>query len=144
MLPGVLLAAAALAAAEPAGPRNADFTPIPLVDAAHVTNPHDHQGKPLCQRCHLPGQAGVTGDPIALCVQCHEPSNMKHPYGVEARAVPAALPLEGGMRIVCHTCHDPHDVKTRRAGLRLEFGPLCAQCHTRHGQKSGPSGDKKP
>jgi predicted CXXCH cytochrome family protein len=116
-------------------PRKAEFTPIPLLDAAHVANPHDHEGKPLCQRCHLPGQAGVTGDPIELCTQCHNPAFMKHPHGIAAQVVPEKLPLEAGLRIVCHTCHDPHDVKARRAGLRLEYGALCLQCHTRHVQK---------
>lgn len=129
------------AAATPASPRQpveppkAEFTPVPLLDAAHVSNPHDYQGKPLCQRCHLPGQAGVTGDPIALCAQCHEPAFMKHPHGIAAQVVPEKLPLEAGLRIVCHTCHDPHDVKARRAGLRLDYGALCLQCHARHTQK---------
>lgn len=129
-------AATGSAARPPPEPRKAEFTPIPLLDAAHVANPHDHEGKPLCQRCHLPGQAGVTGDPIALCTQCHDPSFMKHPHGIAAQVVPEKLPLEAGLRIVCHTCHDPHDVKAHRAGLRLDYGALCLQCHRRHGQKS--------
>jgi predicted CXXCH cytochrome family protein len=112
---------------------------VPLLDAAHATNPHDFHGKPLCQRCHLPGQEGITGDPVALCTQCHDPAFMKHPYGIPARTVPPALPLEAGLRIVCHTCHDPHDVKKRRGGLRLDYGPLCAQCHAPHGQKQHPA-----
>ncbi len=122
-------------ARQPVEPRKAEFTPIPLLDAAHVANPHDHEGKPLCQRCHLPGQAGVTGDPIALCTQCHDPAFMKHPYGIAAQVVPEKLPLEAGLRIVCHTCHDPHDVKARRSGLRVDYGALCLQCHSRHAQR---------
>ena len=105
-------------------------------DAAHATNPHDYHGTPLCQRCHLPGHTDVNGDPVALCAQCHDPARMKHPFGVPARAIPKALPLTAEGQIVCHTCHDPHDVKKRRGGLRLDYRELCAQCHEGHGHRS--------
>jgi len=147
---GALAAAAVLAAAsacatraaalpEPPARRPVEFTPVPPMEAVHVSNPHDHKGKPLCERCHVRGEPGVKGDPIALCAQCHQPSVMKHPYGIASSRPPADLPLADG-RIVCSTCHDPHDVKKHRKGLRLDYLPLCAQCHTGHGAKAPPAG----
>lgn len=110
-----------------------EFPASPTLPAVPVMNPHDEGGKPYCAWCHEGRNPAVKGgDPVALCTQCHEPSIMKHPYGVAAKQVPAALPLAGG-KIVCHTCHDPHDVKAHRKGLRLDYMPLCAQCHAGHG-----------
>lgn len=146
----VLLALAALALAAACARPTAPPRPAPTrlevgavsaMEAVHVTNPHDHQGKPFCQRCHLDGNSTVA-DAVALCAQCHEPSIMKHPYGVAAKKVPAALPLGDGQKILCHTCHDPHDVKAHRKGLRLDYQPLCAQCHGGHGQKAAPATPK--
>ena len=31
--------------------------------------------------------------------------------------------------MACHSCHDPHDLKRNRAGLRLGFTELCLRCH---------------
>lgn len=115
--------------------RVAEFTPVPDSPGLHGANPHSFQGKPLCQRCHRPGEAGTIAEPVALCAQCHDPRNMKHPTGVAPAAVPADLPLSGG-RIVCHTCHDPHDVKAHKSGLRMEYAALCVRCHVRHGTKA--------
>jgi len=135
------LAAAACARRAPEPPVAAapavEFTPIPESDELHKANPHDHQGKPLCQRCHAPGETQLAVDPIDLCATCHNPQHMKHPFGVMQPNPPPTLKLDGGTRIVCHTCHDPHDVKAHAHGLRLEYGDLCAQCHVRHGKKSG-------
>lgn len=120
---------------EPRVPQVARFTPIPESEALHSANPHGDAGSPLCQRCHRPGEAGIVADPIALCARCHDPGRMKHPYGVKQRNPPLDLPFGEGGIIVCHTCHDPHDVKTRRGGLRIEYGALCARCHVPHGPK---------
>jgi predicted CXXCH cytochrome family protein len=114
-------------------PRHGAAEVIPeLMDAVHAPNPHDGGGKPVCERCHVAGEKHVRGDPVALCAQCHDPASMKHPVGVVQKVAPADLPLAEGARIVCHTCHDPHDVKKRRAGLRLEYSDLCLRCHVRH------------
>jgi len=136
------LALAAPVAAEPAPAARAarvEFTPVPDMEAVHASNPHDHRGKPLCQRCHLAGEAGVSGDPVELCTQCHDPSRMKHPVGVTRATAPAGLPLGEDARVVCHTCHDPHDVKQRRSGLRLDYVELCLRCHERHRQAPAPA-----
>ena len=42
-----------------------------------------------------------------------------------------ALPLVGG-KVVCHTCHDPHDTRRERYGLWKELNALCRDCHKRH------------
>jgi predicted CXXCH cytochrome family protein len=113
------------------GRAKVEFTPIPAAEAAAVKNPHDHGGKPLCQRCHDPGEAGPRVDPIELCSDCHDITRMRHPFGSEYLREHGTLPLYRG-EIVCHTCHDPHDVKKHRHGLRDEYSPLCLNCHKRH------------
>lgn len=123
----------------PTPPRKVEFTPVPAMEAIHAANPHDHQGKPLCQRCHAQGEERLGIDPIALCAQCHEPSHMRHPFDVSQPDPPGDLPFGPGGRIVCHTCHDPHDVRARRSGLRLEYVELCTRCHVRHGKKQAPA-----
>jgi predicted CXXCH cytochrome family protein len=135
--PGIAAVAAALAAslASARAAERVEFAPIPDVDAAHVANPHDFRGKALCQRCHVRGEDRLSVDPVSLCGQCHDAARMKHPYDVVQPVPPAGLPLAEG-RIVCHTCHDPHDVKKRRAGLRLAYVELCLRCHERHGEKA--------
>jgi predicted CXXCH cytochrome family protein len=124
----------------PEPPRRAEFTPIPEVEAAAVRNPHDHGGTPLCQRCHAQGAAGVTKDPIALCAECHDAARMRHPFRVPAGEHVQGLPLMPGGLVACHTCHDPHDVRARRAGLRMAYSELCLRCHARHapGDAAGP------
>jgi predicted CXXCH cytochrome family protein len=116
----------------PPPPAKAEFTPIPEAEAAAVKNPHDHRGKPLCQRCHEPGAAGVKTDPIALCAGCHDVGPMRHPFRVEAPATATDLPLMPGRMIACHTCHEPHAVKARLGGLRMAYKDLCLRCHVRH------------
>jgi predicted CXXCH cytochrome family protein len=107
-------------------------------------NPHDYRGAPYCAWCHEGRDPAAKGDPVALCAQCHPPSIMKHPYGRPAKQLPAALPLGEGGRIVCHTCHDPHDVKAHRKGLRLDYQPLCDQCHAGHVKQAQPAPAPSP
>ncbi len=118
------------------GPRRprVEFTPYPESQVAAVRNPHAYLGRPLCQRCHLPGDAGLTSGAIALCVSCHAFGHANHPVDV-VQATPARdLPLLPGGKVACHTCHDPHDLKRHRSGLRFGFSDLCLRCHTRHQQ----------
>lgn len=132
--PFAALAAAALFAACARAPARGrvEFTPLPDVEVAHAINPHAHQGKPLCQRCHVAGEERPSVDPIALCSQCHDAARMRHPKGVEQKGGAGPLPLLEGDRIACHTCHDPHDVKKNPHGLRDEQTALCLRCHVRH------------
>lgn len=147
---GLALVLAALAAGAEGAPGGAGagpageagiprFAPMSPLQAAHFANPHDAGGKPLCQRCHVPGRRGTAVDPIALCSQCHDASRMKHPVGMAQAKAPEGLPLGDGGLVVCHTCHDPHDVKRNASGLRLPYAALCARCHVRHGARSGPA-----
>jgi predicted CXXCH cytochrome family protein len=108
------------------------FERIPDMEAAHVANPHDYKGAALCQRCHVSGEERLSVDPIALCSQCHDPKRMKHPYRVAQPTGAEGLPLMPGRLIACHTCHDPHDVKKFRGGLRAEYVSVCTRCHTAH------------
>jgi len=139
LLAAALAAGAGCAARPPAPPPRpkVEFTPIPEAEAAAVKNPHDHQGKPLCQRCHEPGAPGVKKDPISLCSDCHDVGLMRHPFRVEAPPFATGLPLMPGRLVACHTCHEPHDVKARPGGLRVAYRDLCVTCHAKHGRRPG-------
>lgn len=130
----LLLGAAGAGCAGLLGPRRprVEFTPYPEAQVAAVRNPHDYQGKPLCQRCHVPGDGRLTSGAISLCVSCHGFGHSNHPIDVVQKTTPRDLPLLEGGRVACHTCHDPHDLRRHRAGLRSGFSDLCLRCHTRH------------
>ena len=66
------------------GPRRpkVEFTPYPESQVAAVRNPHDYLGKPLCQRCHRPGDGRLTSGAISLCVSCHAFGHGNHPVDV--------------------------------------------------------------
>jgi predicted CXXCH cytochrome family protein len=135
---GAVLAVAALACAArgraPAPAPPAPYDPATAATAAGVTNPHAHDGKPFCGRCHArPGETKAVVDPIALCAQCHDAARMHHPFRVPPKKPPEGLPLMEGGLVACHTCHDSHDVAAHESGLRLPFSQLCLRCHERHG-----------
>jgi predicted CXXCH cytochrome family protein len=128
-----VVAAAACSHAPSSPPRGkVDFLPIPAAEAAAVENPHDFRGGTLCQRCHVRGEERPSVDPMTLCVQCHDPTKMRHPMGIPAPGGAGGLPLVEGTEIACHTCHDPHDVKAFPHGLRSTYAALCLNCHQRH------------
>ncbi len=133
VLVAVLAACAPRAPAVPAAPPRpkVEFKSIPAAEAALVKNPHDHIGKPLCQRCHQVGGALTNPSAIALCVECHAQAGANHPVGVAPPNPVTDLPLLPGGKIACHTCHDPHDLKTHGI-LRMRYNELCLRCHERH------------
>lgn len=45
---------------------------------------------------------------------------------------PKALPLQPDGRIICHTCHEPHDVNAHTFGFRAEYDQVCLECQKRH------------
>jgi predicted CXXCH cytochrome family protein len=146
---GLLLGLAAGGCATIFGPRQVkvEFTPFPESQVVGVRNPHAYQGKPLCQRCHVRGTSQLTSGAISLCVACHAFGHSNHPVDVVQKnpAHPKDLPLLDGGRVACHTCHDPHDLKARRAGLRAPFTELCLRCHVRHeGSAPKPAVPPKP
>ncbi len=106
-----------------------------------------NEGK-RCEFCHktrpVPGKdKGDTvvflADPDLLCMRCHEvggDENSEHHArfsgSVAAKiVVPEFLPLYKG-RMICGTCHNPHQLES--AGYRLRSGlaatNLCTGCHT--------------
>ncbi len=142
MLPRAVLASAVLAAlsacghrapdagrvADAAAPPKAAFEVYPLERIAGVKDPHDFEGKALCQRCHLP-DLKLTDAPNALCTECHRFGHGNHPVDVVQKKPVTELPLLAGGKVACHTCHDPH---RKKSVLRKPFDELCVVCHTAH------------
>ena len=141
MLSRAALAAAILAAvaacahgaddgrvADAAAPPRAAFEVYPLERIASVKDPHDYNGKALCQRCHMP-DLKLTNAPNALCVECHRFGHGNHPVEVVQKTPVKGLPLLAGGKVACHTCHDPHQ---RKSVLRAPFNDLCRTCHGVH------------
>ncbi|MHB8764645.1 MAG: hypothetical protein ACYDA8_09985 [Deferrisomatales bacterium] len=94
--------------------------------------------------------------PVELCLSCHEPTphpNVNHLVEMspamaqklrnyEARHR-VRLPLDDQGRVVCTTCHNPHDKGVLRGQAALgagepkqwripAFAELCTPCHARH------------
>lgn len=108
-----------------------DWVDLPPHAIAQARNAHDHEGRPVCGACHLERDRRLRADPVVLCQGCHRFSHGNHPVNVGLGGWKRPdLPLWAG-RVVCHTCHDPHDVKRAPDGLRLPFDELCRQCHRR-------------
>jgi predicted CXXCH cytochrome family protein len=104
----------------------------PEASVASVKNPHVYLGAPLCQRCHADPSGRLRAEPMALCQQCHVQRHGNHPVGVVQKQPAKDLPYGPGGRILCHTCHDQHDLLARKKGLRLPFNELCLKCHQQH------------
>lgn len=111
-----------------AAPPKAAFEVYPLEQIAAVKDPHDFEGKALCQRCHLP-DLKLTSAPNALCVECHRFGHGNHPVNVVQKKPVKDLPLLAGGGLACHTCHDPHQ---KKSVLRKPFDALCTSCHAGH------------
>jgi len=126
------LLAGASACALAGGRRVVDFEPVPEAEVAAVKNPHDWQGRPLCQRCHVRGTDRLVSHPIGLCVSCHAFGHSNHPVDVVQQNPTKELPFLEEGRLACHTCHDPHQVGKVKWALRFPFNELCKKCHTGH------------
>lgn len=135
LLGGRQPAAAPVATPEPASavrPPPA-WVAYPEAEVAGVKDPHAFRGQPLCQRCHQAAPGGpIGGAAVALCMECHPQRHSNHPVGVVHRTPAKDLPYVDAGRIACHTCHDPHDLKAQKKGLRLPFNDLCLRCHQQH------------
>jgi predicted CXXCH cytochrome family protein len=157
---GRRLAGIATAAALACGaPRSASPPAAPAEQAPRLTeaeilavkNPHAAKPRPFCWSCHASDtRVELRGDPVALCQRCHGASpHGSHPVDAVQTRPAGALPLWKGDRMVCHTCHDPHDVARNADGLRLAFDPLCVECHRpaaqqHHGVHAGGHGKRSP
>jgi predicted CXXCH cytochrome family protein len=106
-------------------PPKSAFVVLPPAALAAVKTPHDHEGKPVCQRCHEP-DLKLVKPPIALCQECHAFPHRSHPVDVVQRTPAGGLPLLPGGKVACHTCHDPHQ---KKYVLRKKFDALCTSCH---------------
>jgi predicted CXXCH cytochrome family protein len=103
-------------------------------------NPHNFQDKELCQQCHTQELPALTLPPVALCKKCHKPGTNDHPTGVTVKnPIPNELALDKSKKMVCHTCHDPHQQTSYPALLRMDFDDLCRLCH-QLGEKHHPGG----
>jgi predicted CXXCH cytochrome family protein len=115
--------------ADAAAPARSAYAVRPAAEVAAVKNPHDYQGKPLCQRCHTP-DLKLTNGPNALCRECHAfKRGNDHPVDVVQKTPAPGLPLLAGGKVACHTCHDPHQ---STKVLRKGFDNLCSSCHKGH------------
>lgn len=131
----------AVAACTPAGRTvtvrkevDARFVRYSDAEAAQVKDVHSYKGQPLCQGCHAGDTAALIAGPVHTCERCH--AKARHTPGHESGTKldvkrVGGLPLPGGV-VVCHTCHDAHDVKKHRHGLRMPVNAVCLSCHPRH------------
>jgi predicted CXXCH cytochrome family protein len=117
--------------APPAGGPTRAWVAWPDAEVSGASNAHEFKGAPLCQRCHVSADGRLRTKEPDLCYECHAAAKMTH-VGMVQRPPPKTLPLAEGGAIICHTCHDPHDVKAHKYGFRTEFTALCLECHKRH------------
>lgn len=104
--------------------------------ASEIVNPHNFAVKNYCHFCHKAELPALNFDPVTTCTKCHS-GNVddhpvtRHPIGKPSRIiVPSVLPLTKDGRIVCYTCHDPHNRTGFPRMLRVEYLRLCDSCHT--------------
>lgn len=126
-----LAACAPRIARRPSPPPKAPWTVHAESEVKDWKNAHDYQGAPLCQRCHASQDGKLRTTEPELCWECHAGTTMTHVGKVQDPPPPTLPILEGG-KMICHTCHDPHDVKAHRFGFRYEYVKVCLECHKRH------------
>jgi predicted CXXCH cytochrome family protein len=111
--------------------------PAYAVDSSEypIGNPHAEGGEGNCSLCHTRRPPQLIDDHVETCTNCHLGNIENHPVtrhpidvAVEIM-IPSPLPLTKQERIVCSTCHDPHDEHGFRSLLRVEYHKLCVQCH---------------
>jgi predicted CXXCH cytochrome family protein len=98
-------------------------------------NPHIKRGEGNCSVCHTQRPPQLIDDHVETCTNCHR-GNIenhpvtRHPINVAVKIeIPTPLPLTKEKRLVCSTCHDPHDDNGFSSMLRVEYHQLCIQCH---------------
>ncbi len=114
------------------GPPPPHWEEYPPAAVATIEDPHNYLGKALCQRCHTGPDGGLKAGPMALCRECHQQKHGNHPVDLVHKTPSKDLPYGEGGRIVCHTCHDPHQLRWQKKGLRMAFNDLCLKCHAQH------------
>lgn len=107
-----------------------DVTPAQIKAAP---NPHNYEGAPMCPACHTgPNSTKLIAGPIATCERCHAFAHQNHPVNVTQPTPVTTVPMGPGNLVLCHTCHEEHDMSKFPNGLRMEFTTLCLQCHKMH------------
>lgn len=114
------------------GPPPPAWVAYPESQVASVEDPHNYLGAPLCQKCHTGPSGALKADPIATCTGCHQQKHGNHPVNIVHKKPSKDLPYGEGGRILCHTCHDEHQLRFKKKGLRLPFNELCLKCHVQH------------
>lgn len=136
LAPVVVVAALAACAApkvarRPAPRPKAAWVTYPEAEVAGVKNAHDYKGAALCQRCHASPDGKLLKQEPELCYDCHHAAKMTH-VGKIQNPLPATLPTQEGGKIICHTCHEVHDVKAQPHGFRMPYRDECLECHKGH------------
>jgi predicted CXXCH cytochrome family protein len=100
-----------------------------------LRNPHDYNIKSLCALCHTAKPPELSFDPVSTCAKCHEGYVANHPVAghpmgkVPESGVSTVMYLSADGKMVCHTCHDQHNMLWRENMLRVPYIKLCASCH---------------
>ncbi len=100
-----------------------------------VINPHTRRSEGNCSYCHTRRPPQLIDDHVGTCTNCHignieNHPVTRHPIDVAVKImIPTPLPLTKEQRIVCSTCHDPHDEHGYASLLRVQYRKLCVQCH---------------
>lgn len=115
----------------PATARRLAWVVHPDAEVASASDAHAFKGAPLCQRCHASPRGKLVVEEATLCYQCHHAAKMTHVGKIQSPP-PKTLPYEEGGRIVCHTCHEVHDIKAQPYGFRGPMMAACLECHQRH------------
>lgn len=107
--------------------------PPPVAPPARSPRVDVHADPSACGACHPSGRGPKLWlDPVAQCVQCHPIRQGDHPVGGIVAEPRPDLPLDPSGRVVCHSCHEKHEVHRTRGGLLRPFNDLCVQCHRGH------------
>ncbi len=134
LIPATLATGISVVVAVSRIPAEHEFLVYSAEELASVENIHDYKGKPVCQACHRGNSIWLKDDPVVVCTEgCHSFEHGNHPVSVVQREpADTGLPMGAGNLVVCHSCHDPHDMTKFKHGLRMEFSALCLRCHSSH------------
>lgn len=100
-----------------------------------LVNPHNFMVRDYCKICHGTDTSKLSFDPVTTCTRCHEGNVAnhpvsRHPIGKATKIyIPGSLPLTKDGRMVCYTCHEPHNKSQYQKMLRIPYFKLCATCH---------------
>lgn len=100
-----------------------------------IVDPHNYLVRKNCVLCHTSKPPELSFDPVTTCTKCHSTNVgdhpvVRHPIGLAPKTdVPKFMPLSPDGRLVCYTCHDPHNKSPNPKMLRVAYLKLCSACH---------------